>query len=363
MTTYHVSAMDRPLSQLTLPESQPPPIAPHEARETGALHDSHGRTIHDLRLSITDRCNFRCIYCMEPDDRFLPKRSLLSATEYLRVVDAAMSLGVRKVRLTGGEPTLYPALDSVIAELGRRDLDDVAMTTNGWKLDKHTAERWRAAGLSRLTFSLDTLREDRMTEISRSSTTVTRVLQSIETARDAGFPRPKVNVVAMRGVNDDEFADFADLARDRDLDVRFIEFMPLDSGRGWQPDRVVSESEVRASIEERHTLIAQGSTNRHSTSSNYHFADSAPGRIGLVAPVTRPFCGACNRLRVTAEGAVRPCLFSNTEWDIRPILRGGGTLRNLADFLINATWTKQSGHGIGQADFKQPDRGMSAIGG
>lgn len=352
--------MDRPLPQLDAPG---PPPAPTEAHDRGDLRDAHDRVIHDLRMSITDRCNFRCRYCMEPEDRFLPKRALLSASEYLLIVDAAISLGVRKVRITGGEPTLYPAVDAVISELGRRNLDDIAMTTNGWRLDPARAHRWKAAGLTRLTFSLDTLRPDRFSEITRSKATVDDVLQSIETAIDVGLDRPKVNVVALRNFNEDEFADFADLARDRDIDVRFIEYMPLDSGRAWTRDRVVAEQEIIETIAARHALKEEVLPNPHSTSRRYRFADGAAGRVGVIAAVTRPFCGACNRLRVTAEGAVRPCLFSNTEWDIRPLLRNGGTVRDVARFLIDSAHTKQAGHGIGRTDFKQPDRGMSAIGG
>jgi len=300
---------------------------------------------------------------MEPEDRFLPKRALLSTTEYMRIVDAAIALGIRKVRLTGGEPTLYPALDAVVSELGRRNLDDIAMTTNGWRLAPEQAHRWMVSGLTRLTFSLDTLREDRFSDITRSKATVADVLRSIDTAIDVGLDRPKVNVVALRHFNEDEFADFADLARERDIDVRFIEFMPLDSGRGWTRDRVVSEQEIIDAIARRHGLEEEQLPNPHSTSRRYRFADGAPGRIGVIAPVTRPFCGACNRLRVTAEGAVRPCLFSNTEWDIRPLLRGGASDHDIARFLIDAAHTKQVGHGIGGRGFEQPDRGMSAIGG
>jgi cyclic pyranopterin phosphate synthase len=300
---------------------------------------------------------------MEPEDRFLPKRALLSASEYMTIVDAAISLGVRKVRLTGGEPTLYPVLDTIISELGRRNLDDIAMTTNGSRLEPARVSRWKAAGLTRLTFSLDTLQEDRMATITRSKTRVADVLRSIDTAAAAGLAQSKINVVAMRDLNEDEFADFADLARERDLDIRFIEFMPLDSGRSWKARLVVSESEIIERIATRHPLKRREAHNPHSTSRHYEFADGSPGRIGVIAAVTRPFCGACNRLRVTAEGAVRPCLFSNTEWDIRPVLRDGGTHEDIIRFLIDAVWTKQSGHGIGRDDFQQPDRGMSAIGG
>ncbi len=352
--------MDQPLPQL---DSTSPPAAPEAEHAHGVLRDSHERVIHDLRMSITDRCNFRCVYCMEPGDRFLPKRALLSASEYMTIVDAAITLGVRKVRLTGGEPTLYPVLDTIISELGRRNLDDIAMTTNGSLLDPTRTARWKAAGLTRLTFSLDTLREDRMTAITRSKTRVADVLRSIDVAAETGLARSKINVVAMRNFNEDEFADFADLAREQDLDIRFIEFMPLDSGRSWKPGRVVSETEIIEMVSARHALQHRDPKNPHSTSRHYYFADGAPGRIGVIPSVTRPFCAACNRLRVTAEGAVRPCLFSNTEWDIRPLLRNGGTHEDIKRFLVDSVWTKQAGHSIGAKDFQQPDRGMSAIGG
>ena len=300
---------------------------------------------------------------MEPEDRFLPKRALLSRSEYLQIVDAAIDLGVRKIRITGGEPTLYPELDRLIYELGRRPLRDIAMTTNGWSLDPRRLTRWKSDGLQRLTFSLDTLREDRMAAMTRSKTTVRAVLKSIDRAVQAGFSQPKVNVVALRSHNDDECADFADLARTRDLNVRFIEFMPLDSGRSWQPTQVFSECEIVESIQHRHRRRLVPTQNLHSTAREYVFEDGGPGKIGIIASVTRPFCGACNRLRITAEGAVRPCLFSHEEWDLRPILRSGGTKTDIKKFLQNATWTKQAGHSIGQDNFRQPARGMSAIGG
>ena len=275
------------------PDLDPPraPHAPAHARQPGHLLDSHGRQIQDVRLSITDRCNFRCVYCMEPGDRFLPKMELLNLGEYLRLVDVLLELGIRTLRLTGGEPTLYPQLDELIEGIGQRDLDDVAMTTNGSQLDPERLAHWRAHGLRRLTFSLDTLREDRMASITRSRTTVAHVLEAIEQARNAGFPRPKVNAVIIRGVNDDEVADFAELARRRDLDVRFIEFMPLDSSRAWNRDHVVDADEMLASIQQRFDLQADAHTGPHSTSMNWTFADDAPGRIGMIAPVSRPFCG------------------------------------------------------------------------
>ena len=345
------------------PLGPPPPPATPGQRLAGDLRDTHGRVITDLRLSVTDRCNFRCIYCLEPDVRFLPKQELLHREEYLRIITACRNLGVRTLRLTGGEPTLYPELDDLIADIGRLELDDVAMTTNGWALDADRARDWRRAGLRRLTFSLDTLREDRMREITRSRTTVAAVLKAVATAREAGFPRPKVNMVVMRGTNDDEVADFASLARQEDLDIRFIEFMPLDSAREWGRQVVFTADETRAAIESRWPLEPLDEPNPHSTSVNWRFADDAPGKLGFIAPVSRPFCGACNRLRITAEGKIRPCLFSHDEWDLKPLLRRNEPMARLEHFLIDAAWNKQPGHGIGQDGFQQPERSMSAIGG
>lgn len=312
---------------------------------------------------MTDRCNFRCTYCLDPGVRFLPRQELLHLDEYIRIIKACMNRGVRTLRLTGGEPTLYPQLDALIQEAGAMGLDDLAMTTNGWSIQRDRARHWLDSGLRRLTFSLDTLREDRMSNITRSQTTVQKVLESIDIARAAGFPRPKVNMVVMRDVNEDEVVDFAKLARERDLDVRFIEFMPLGSARDWTASDVHTARETRSAIESVWKLVPFDGDQRHSTSVNWTFQDGAPGKLGFIAPVSQPFCGACNRLRITAEGKIRPCLFSHDEWDLKPILRRGSSGIELERFLIDAAWNKQPGHAIGDEAFRQPERSMSAIGG
>ena len=340
-----------------------PPPAPATVRNSGWLVDSHGRRIRDLRLSVTDRCNFRCVYCLEPDVRFLPKMELLTLAEYLRVVRLMQGLGIEKVRLTGGEPTLYPHLDDLIEALGGAGLRDLAMTTNGSLVDADRAAAWRVKGLRRLTVSLDTLREDRMVSLTRSRTSAASVLEAVTAARDAGLEPVKVNCVVIRGFNDDEVADFADLARALAVTVRLIEFMPLDAGHRWNRRHVVGADEMLAAIEARHVLVPLEPAHPSSTSSTWAFADGAPGRIGIIAPVTRPFCGACNRLRITSEGMVRPCLFSRDEWDLRPLLRGDADDAAITAFIADSTWTKQAGHGIGAEDFVQPQRTMSAIGG
>jgi cyclic pyranopterin phosphate synthase len=341
--------------------SRTPPAAPEEAGGGGVLRDAHGRVIRDLRLSVTDRCNYRCTYCMDPDHRYLPKRALLDVEQYLAIVRVCRRLGVRKVRVTGGEPTLYPDLDALLAGLGRLDLEDIAMTTNGSLLTTDTARRWRDHGLERLTFSLDSLRPERVQAITRAKATAATVERAIESVRAAGFETIKVNAVVMRGINDDELTDFADFARAHDIDFRLIEWMPLDSGRTWTRDVVVTADEMIDTIGARHPLVPLERVDAHATALRFGFADGAPGRIGIIASVTRAFCGACSRLRVTADGQVRPCLFSHDEWDLKPVLGDGDDA--IARFLADAMWTKQAGHGIDEEAFRPPERGMSAIGG
>lgn len=345
------------------PQRHEPPVAPARARRAGHLYDAHDRVIRDLRLSVTDRCNYRCVYCMDPDHRYMPKQQLLSVEAYLTIARVAASLGVRKIRVTGGEPTLYPDLDALLAGLGRLPLEDLAMTTNGSLMTEARARRWRELGLRRITLSLDSLRPERVMAMTRTRAAPEGVFAAIRMGQRAGFDPIKVNAVVMRGFNDDELADFADFARAYAIDMRLIEWMPLDSSRRWDRGEVVSADEMLERIRTRHELVALDRDDVHGTSMNYGFADGAPGRIGIIAPVTRPFCGACSRLRTTADGKVRPCLFSLDEWDLRPLLRSGAPDDDIARFLADAMWTKQAGHGIGDAGFAQPERGMSAIGG
>jgi cyclic pyranopterin phosphate synthase len=388
-----------------------PPAAPSHARRPNHLTDSHGRVIRDLRLSVTDRCNFRCVYCMDPDFRYMPKQQLLTLEEYVTLVRVCLSLGITKVRITGGEPTLYPQINELIHELGKMPggIPDLAITTNGSLLDRMPLDQWKRDGLRRITLSLDSLRPERVRSITRTDATPASVIRAIHLAREAGFDPIKVNAVIMRGVNDDEVADFADFALEHGIDMRLIEFMPLDSSRAWDRSQVVSADEMLEKIRARHELIAVEDDDPSSTSMNFVFVNQRPSlppsphpfprgkgsepRIGIIAPVTRPFCGACSRLRITADGKVRPCLFSLSEWDLKPVLREhwypGSASREtpvhingaenermapgsesratsderLRDFLIDAMWTKQAGHGIGSTTFTQPERTMSAIGG
>jgi len=344
-------------------QGRTPPPAPRAAHADGLLRDSFGRVIRDLRMSVTDRCNFRCVYCMDPDHRYMPKRELLSLDEYARLARLARSLGIEKLRLTGGEPTLYPDLDALIGQCASMGFSDLALTTNGSQVTEARCRTWRRLGLRRLTFSLDSLRDERTRTITRSSSTAAQTVLSIEAAQRCGFAPIKVNAVILRGVNDDEIGDFADFARRHACDVRLIEWMPLDSGRRWTRDHVVTAREMIEAMSRRFALVRAPARDAHETSVNFTFADGAPGRIGVIASVTQNFCGACSRLRLTADGKVRPCLFSHDEWDLRPLLRGSATDDELTQFIVNAVWTKQAGHGIDAAGFAPPERGMSAIGG
>ena len=313
---------------------------------------------------------------MDPDFRYMPKTQLLTLDEYVRLVRICLGLGIEKVRITGGEPTLYPHVNELVAALGAMSIRDLAITTNGSLLHGMPLNQWRHNGLRRITLSLDSLRPQRVQQITRTSAKPQAVIEAIHLARDARFHPIKVNAVIMRGVNDDEVADFADFALEHEIDMRLIEFMPLDSSRTWSRDDVVSADEMLAAIRQRHELIAVEGDDPSSTSMNYRFPENARrarrgrsgeatsyARIGIIAPVTRPFCGACSRLRITADGKVRPCLFSLSEWDLKPLLRDGASDDDLRHFIVDAVWTKQAGHGIGSTTFIQPQRTMSAIGG
>ena len=353
----------------SLPRQDParaPASAPPDVRAGRRMVDSHGRTIRDLRISITDRCNFRCVYCMEPDVRFAAHEALLTVAEIVRAAAIAESLGVRKVRLTGGEPTLHPHLSDIIAGLAVATKVEIALITNASLLSRESLRAWKDAGLARLTISIDSLRPDRFARLTRSSSSPAQVLKGVQLSLDEGLTPVKLNAVLIRGFNDDEAVALAVLARNFGVEMRFIEYMPLDSAHAWDSSKWVSAAETRAAIERVFPLIACGDDDPSSTARTFRFADldgDSPARVGFIAPVSNPFCGACSRLRITADGKVRPCLFSTTEWDLRSPLRAGATDTELADFLIDATWTKQPGHGITSPDFVQPERPMSAIGG
>lgn len=328
------------------------------------LIDSHGRTIRDLRLSITDRCNFRCVYCMEPDVRFADRHALLSVDELLQLARACVRLGVRRIRLTGGEPTLHPELTRLIRGVAEIDgVEDVSMTTNGSLVTPDTLAEWKDAGLGRLTFSLDAVTPEVVHAMTRSRTSADAVIRAIADTVAAGFGPVKVNAVVIRGRNEAEVPRLARLAREVGFEMRFIEYMPLDSGRKWDPSLLVSADEILERAAEAGPLTPLEREDPHGTCEVYAFADGT--RIGVIAPVTRPFCGACSRLRITADAKVRPCLFSLQERDLMPMLRGdqASSGEAIEQAILDAVWAKQAGHGITAPGFRQPDRPMSAIGG
>jgi len=327
------------------------------------LWDSHGRVIRDVRLSLTDRCNFRCVYCMDPDVTFLRERERMSTDEIVRTARVLVSVGVRRIRLTGGEPMLHPDLERIVRGIDAIGFEDVSLTTNGSLGDHGTFERLKRAGLGRVTFSLDSLRPDRFESVTRSSYTPEDVLARVEMARRAGLGPVKINAVIVRGFNEDEIVLLARLARDEQLDVRFIEFMPLDSGRRWAMEQVVPADEIIERIDGALPIEPIGRERPSAPATNFRFRSGGDGQVGVIASVTRAFCGACSRLRITADAKVMPCLFSRTEHDLMHLLRSDADDDAIAHRLADITWTKQAGHGISSDGFAPPDRGMSAIGG
>jgi cyclic pyranopterin phosphate synthase len=328
---------------------------------TGPLVDTFGRVHDDLRISVTDRCNLRCTYCMpEQGMTFLPNASLLSFDEIVRVASVARSLGVDAVRLTGGEPLVRRGLDRLVGRLRDLGFADLSLTTNGMLLAP-VVDALVAAGLTRVNVSCDSLRPERFAAIRRRGELAT-VLASMDAAEAAGLPPVKVNIVLEHGTNDDEILDFAAFGRTTGRIVRFIEFMPLDAQGAWRRDRLVAGAEVVRQIAARWPLAAVERVDDHAPADRFRFVDGA-GEIGVISSVTEPFCGTCNRLRLTADGAVRNCLFSDDELDVRQSLRTGAPDEAIALQLRRAVWGKRPGHGIDEPGFLRPTRSMSMIGG
>ena len=324
------------------------------------LLDGHGRQIGDLRVSVTDRCNFRCQYCMPAEGLpWLERDDVLHFEEIERLVALLASMGVTDVRLTGGEPLVrrdFPALVEMLAPL----VEDLSITTNGYLLERD-AEALVRAGATRFNVSIDSLQRDRFFEMTRRDA-LPRVLRGLEVL--AAFPEAhpiKVNAVAMRGFTEDEVLPFASFAREHPYEVRFIEFMPLDADHAWTPDSVLPGSEIRAIIEQRWPLEPV-EREPHATARVYRFADGR-GSIGFINPVSEPFCGDCNRIRLTADGRLRTCLFSINETDLRAPLRDGADDGELEQIIRNAVWRKELKHHVNEPGFIQPTRTMSAIGG
>lgn len=326
------------------------------------LRDAHGRLITDLRVSVTDRCNFRCQYCMPADGLpWLEREEILSFEEVRRLVRLLVGLGVAEVRLTGGEPLVrrqFPKLVGMLAGIG--GLRDLSLTTNGYLLERD-AGALAAAGIQRLNVSIDSLARDRFFRITRRDA-LPQVLRGLRAI--AAFPgvRPiRVNAIAMRDFTEAEVLRFCEFARSTDFQVRFIEFMPLDGDRAWRPEAVLTGAELRAMIERRHALD-EVPREPSATARVFRFADGC-GEIGFINPVSEPFCGDCNRIRLTADGKLRTCLFSVSETDLREPLRAGADDAELAEIVRAAVWRKELKHRVNEPGFRPPPRTMSAIGG
>ncbi len=349
------------------------------------LVDELGRRIRDLRISITDRCNFRCLYCLPETEEaadfyrrkgasseapqpiqheWKPRSHFLTYEEITRVVRIATGLGVTKLRLTGGEPLLRRAVPELVGQLSALEaIDDLALTTNGFHFEKH-ADALRAAGLRRVTFSLDSLDRDNFIKLTGRDG-LGELLDAIARARELGFAPIKINAVIIRDLNDHEIEALARFARDEALTMRFIEFMPLDSGRAWQQEHVVTGREILERLQSAFELEPLDMEHTAATAKRWRFKGTQPGQgeIGLINPVSEPFCAQCNRIRLTADGKIRTCLFSLHEHDLKPLLRGTATDTEIAQWLQAVVLKKEPHHHIGKTNFQQPDRTMSAIGG
>jgi cyclic pyranopterin phosphate synthase len=330
---------------------------------SAVLRDSYGRIADDLRISVTDRCNFRCIYCMPAEGlRWLAREDVLRFEEIRRLARIFVRrYGVRTIRLTGGEPLVRARVEELVGMIAELEPGlDITMTTNGVLL-KNKARALADAGLRRLNVSLDTLSPERFHEIARVDA-FQKVMEGIAAARDAGLWPIKLNVVVMRGHNDDEVLEFARLARAEGYEVRFIEFMPLDAEGIWSNDLVVPSRVLQERIEDEFPLV-EVADDRPGPAIKHRFADGAPGGVGFISSVSQAFCGTCNRIRLTAEGGLRTCLFSLRETPLRDLMRQGASDEALARTIEAAVWQKEEGHLINRDGFVRPAKSMSQIGG
>ena len=330
---------------------------------SAVLRDSYGRVADDLRISVTDRCNFRCIYCMPAEGlRWLAREDVLRFEEIQRLARIFVRrYGVRTIRLTGGEPLVRARIEELVAMIAELEPDlDLTMTTNGVLL-KAKAQPLADAGLRRLNISLDTLSPERFHEIARVDA-FNKVMEGITAAKAAGLWPIKLNVVVMRGHNDDEVVEFARLARAEGYEVRFIEFMPLDADGIWSNDLVVPSRLLQERIEDEFPLV-DVQDSRPGPAVKHRFADGAPGGVGFISSVSQAFCSSCNRIRLTAEGGLRTCLFSLRETPLRDLMRQGASDDTIARVIDAAVWQKEEGHLINQEGFIKPAKSMSQIGG
>jgi cyclic pyranopterin phosphate synthase len=333
----------------------PPPAA--------GMPDTFGRVARDLRVSVTDRCNLRCTYCMPAEGLpWMSKPEMLTDQELLRIITVFIGLGVRQVRLTGGEPLLRSSLVDLVAGIAALDPRPlIAMTTNGIGLDRLAAPLARA-GLDRVNVSLDTIDQEEFFKLTRRDR-LADVERGLKAAASAGLTPVKVNAVAMRVINDHSAADVLHWCLERGYQLRFIEQMPLDAQHAWQRDQMVTASEIHEQLSTRFVLTPVPDETRGSAPAELFLVDGGPATVGIIASVSAPFCAACDRVRLTADGQVRNCLFARGEVDLRGPLRDGASDPELAGLIQGEMWRKARGHGIGKPDFVQPERPMSAIGG
>jgi cyclic pyranopterin phosphate synthase len=326
------------------------------------LLDGHGREISDLRVSVTDRCNFRCQYCMPADGLpWLDREEILSFEEIERIVRLLARMGITDLRLTGGEPLVrrdFPRLVSMLA--GVPGIDDLSLTTNAYLLERD-ADALVEAGITRVNVSIDSLQRDRFFQLTRRDS-LPQVLAGLEAiGRHPSVQPIKVNAVALRGFTEEEALPFAEFARSTSYQVRFIEFMPLDGDHAWSKDQVLSGEEIRAIVDRVYPL-EERPREPHATARVFRFKDGK-GELGFINPVSEPFCADCNRIRLTADGKLRTCLFSIHETDLRAVLRRGASDGELETVVRDAVWRKELKHRVGEPGFRQPPRTMSAIGG
>lgn len=336
------------------------------------LTDSYGRIIRDLRVSLTDRCNFRCFYCLPNGEPPLArKETILTFEEIVEICEIFVSLGIEKIRLTGGEPLLRKDIESLVEKLSALKnpqskiqtpkLKDLALTTNGFSLEKR-AENLKRAGLDRVTISLDSLKRENFHKITGVDK-LDEVLQAIEAAKRADLQPIRVNAVVVRGWNDDEVVDLANFARENALSMRFIEYMPLDSAHEWDKSLVVSGKEIYKKINEVFPIELKQTSRGSETAWKYSFKDNSKGEIGIIAPVSEMFCGACSRIRLTADGQICTCLFSTKEHNLRDVVRSGAKREEIIKFIREVIFQKEPHHYINDKNFTSASRSMSFIGG
>jgi len=334
------------------------PAKNHEQK----LVDGIGRTIVNLRISVTDRCNFRCTYCMPADNvEFMPRDKLLTFEEITRIAQIVSSMGINRLRLTGGEPIMRKNLSDLVRMLTQVEgIEDVAMTTNAFFLKDH-ARVLKEAGLKRLNISLDALDPEKFRHVNRRDC-LKEVLEGIEIAAQVGFKSIKINAVAMKNFSETEIMSLIEMGRSDGFEIRFIEFMPLDSDQTWERDKVLFGHEILDIIREKYELIPVEDSLEIGPASEYNFADGK-GRIGIITAVSNPFCDHCNRIRMTANGKLRTCLFSTNETDIKELIRSNASDEDIVKAIKDAVLVKEPGHKINLDDFERPQRAMHAIGG